>query len=61
MTASSARVARSLPTWASRKLGNEKIDTAGIITHSASLDGIAGAIERVVGREDGVIKTVIKP
>lgn len=44
-----------------RVLENAKIDTARIITHSAPLDGISAAIERVVGREDDVIKTVIKP
>lgn len=61
MTASSARAAGSLPTWAIRVLEHEKIDTARIIARSASLDGIAGAIERMVDREDDVITTVIKP
>lgn len=44
-----------------RILQDAKVDTAKIITHSATLDGIAGAIERVLNREDDVIKTVIKP
>jgi L-iditol 2-dehydrogenase len=44
-----------------RILEDAKVDTGKIITHSASLDGIAGAIERVLNREDAVIKTVIKP
>ncbi len=61
MTASGARAAGSLPTSAIRILENETIDTARIIARSASLDGIAGAIERVAGREDDVITTVIKP
>ncbi len=38
-----------------------KVDTSKIITHSASLDEIAPAIERVLNREDEVVKTVIKP
>jgi L-iditol 2-dehydrogenase len=42
-------------------LEDAKVDTGKIITHSATLDGIAGAIERVLNREDDVIKTVIKP
>lgn len=42
-------------------LADSKIATDRIITHSASLDGIAGAIERVLNREDEVVKTVIKP
>ena len=37
------------------------VDTDKIITHSADLDSIAPAIERVLNREDDVIKTVIKP
>jgi threonine dehydrogenase-like Zn-dependent dehydrogenase len=37
------------------------VETDRIITHSASLDGIAPAIERVLKREDDVVKTVIKP
>ncbi|MFQ5426747.1 MAG: hypothetical protein ACE5EV_06680, partial [Gaiellales bacterium] len=44
-----------------RLLQDSKIDTDRIITHSADLDGIAPAIERVLNREDDVIKTVIKP
>jgi threonine dehydrogenase-like Zn-dependent dehydrogenase len=44
-----------------RILEDAKVDTSKIITHSASLDGIAPAIERVVSRDDEVIKTVIKP
>jgi L-iditol 2-dehydrogenase len=44
-----------------RILENESIDTGPIITHSASLDGIGSAIERVLQREDEVVKTVIKP
>jgi threonine dehydrogenase-like Zn-dependent dehydrogenase len=42
-------------------LEDNKIATDRIITHSAPLDGIADAIERVVKREDDVLKTVIKP
>lgn len=42
-------------------LEHRKVDTSRIITHSASLDGIAPAIQRVVNREDSVVKTVIKP
>jgi threonine dehydrogenase-like Zn-dependent dehydrogenase len=44
-----------------RVLETAKVDTGPIITHSASLDGIAPAIERVLQREDDVVKTVIKP
>jgi len=44
-----------------RILETQKIDTGPIITHSASLDGISAAIERVLQREDEVVKTVIKP
>ena len=44
-----------------RILEDNKIDTGKIITHSATLDGIAPAIERVLNRDDSVIKTVIKP
>lgn len=44
-----------------RLLADGKIATDRIITHSATLEGIAPAIERVVNREDDVIKTVIKP
>ncbi len=42
-------------------LSDAKVDTGPIITHSASLDGIGAAIDRVVQREDGVLKTVITP
>jgi threonine dehydrogenase-like Zn-dependent dehydrogenase len=44
-----------------RLLEETKVDTSKIITHSASLDEIAPAIERVLKREDHVVKTVIKP
>ncbi len=44
-----------------RILEDAKVDTGRIITHSATLDGIAPAIERVLNREDEVVKTVIKP
>ena len=44
-----------------RLLTDAKIDTDKIITHTAGLDGIAGAIERVVNRDDEVIKTLITP
>jgi len=44
-----------------RILENTKVDTSPIITHSAPLDGIGPAIERVLQREDEVVKTVIKP
>ena len=44
-----------------RLLETKTVDTSKIITHSASLEGIAPAIERVVNREDAVVKTVIKP
>jgi len=44
-----------------RILQDNKIATDKIITHSASLDGIAEAIGRVLNREDHVLKTVIKP
>ena len=44
-----------------RLLMDSKIDTDKIITHTADLDGIAGAIERVVNRDDDVIKTLITP
>jgi L-iditol 2-dehydrogenase len=44
-----------------RILETQKIDTGPIITHSASLDGISSAIERVLQREDEVVKTVITP
>lgn len=42
-------------------LEDTMVDTSKIITHSATLDGIAPAIERVVSRDDAVVKTVIKP
>jgi L-iditol 2-dehydrogenase len=42
-------------------LAHNELDTGPIITHSAALDGIGAAIERVVNREEGVLKTVIKP
>jgi L-iditol 2-dehydrogenase len=44
-----------------RLLEEATVDTSRIITHSASLDGIASAIERVLNRDDAVLKTVIKP
>ena len=44
-----------------RLLDAQKIDTGPIITHTASLDGIGAAIERVLEREDEVVKTVIRP
>ena len=44
-----------------RILETQKIDTGPIITHSAPLDGISSAIERVLQREDEVVKTVITP
>jgi L-iditol 2-dehydrogenase len=44
-----------------RLLEDAKVDTGSIITHSASLSGIASAIERVLNRDDDVIKTVIRP
>ena len=44
-----------------RLLEGQKVDTGPIITHSASLEGIGAAIERVLQREDEVIKTVITP
>jgi L-iditol 2-dehydrogenase len=42
-------------------LAHNELDTGPIITHSAPLDGIGAAIERVVNREEGVLKTVITP
>jgi L-iditol 2-dehydrogenase len=42
-------------------LQTASIDTSPIITHSAPLDGIGAAIERVLQREDEVVKTVIRP
>lgn len=42
-------------------LAHNAIDTAAIITHSAPLAGIGEAIERLAAREDGVLKTVIRP
>jgi L-iditol 2-dehydrogenase len=44
-----------------RLLQASKIDTGPIITHKAPLDGIGAAIERVLQREDEVVKTVITP
>jgi L-iditol 2-dehydrogenase len=44
-----------------RILADAKVDTAKIITHRAGLDEIEQAIERVVRREDNVIKTLITP
>lgn len=44
-----------------RILADRKIDTGKIITHAATLEEIAPAIERVLNREDDVIKTVITP
>jgi threonine dehydrogenase-like Zn-dependent dehydrogenase len=44
-----------------RILEDRKIDTGKIITHSATIEGIAPAIERVLNRDDAVIKTVITP
>ena len=44
-----------------RLLEGKIVDTSKIITHSATLDGIAPAIERVLNRDDAVIKTVITP
>ena len=44
-----------------RILADRKIDTDKIITHSATLEEIAPAIERVLNRDDDVIKTVITP
>lgn len=37
------------------------VDTGPIITHTAPLDGIGAAIDRVVRRDEGVIKTLIRP
>jgi L-iditol 2-dehydrogenase len=44
-----------------RILEDAKVDTSKIITHSATLEEIAPAIERVLNRDDSVIKTVINP
>lgn len=44
-----------------RILEDAKIDTARIITHSEPLEEIAPAIERVLKREDEVVKTLIRP
>jgi L-iditol 2-dehydrogenase len=44
-----------------RILEDAKVDTGKIITHSATLEEIAPAIERVLNRDDSVVKTVIKP
>lgn len=42
-------------------LADAKVDTGKIITHRADLEGISAAIERVVNREDNVVKTLITP
>lgn len=42
-------------------LAHKEVDTGPIITHSAPLEGIGDAIDRVVSRADGVLKTVIRP
>ncbi|HZR93165.1 MAG TPA: alcohol dehydrogenase catalytic domain-containing protein [Gaiellaceae bacterium] len=44
-----------------RLLSDAKVDTDRIITHRADLAGIGPAIERVVNRDDAVIKTLIVP
>ena len=44
-----------------RLLADSKVDTGLIITHTAPLDGIGAAIERVVNRDDAVIKTLVEP
>ena len=44
-----------------RILADAKVDTGKIITHTADLEGIGPAIERVVNRDDDVIKTLITP
>ena len=44
-----------------RLLEGARVDTGPIITHSASLGEIGSAIERVLQREDEVVKTVIRP
>jgi L-iditol 2-dehydrogenase len=44
-----------------RILEDAKVDTGKIITHSATLEEIAPAIERVLNRDDAVVKTVIRP
>jgi threonine dehydrogenase-like Zn-dependent dehydrogenase len=44
-----------------RLLADSKVDTGKIITHTAKLDGIGAAIERVVNRDDAVIKTLVEP
>ena len=37
------------------------VDTSRIITHSIPLDRIDEGIRTVVGRDDGVVKIVVKP
>jgi threonine dehydrogenase-like Zn-dependent dehydrogenase len=44
-----------------RILADSKVHTDKIITHTAKLDGIGDAIQRVVDREDAVIKTLVTP
>ena len=44
-----------------RLLADQQVDTGKIITHTADLEGIGAAIERVVNREDNVVKTLITP
>jgi L-iditol 2-dehydrogenase len=44
-----------------RILADAKVDTGKIITHTAKLDGIGDAIDRVVNREDDVVKTLVTP
>lgn len=42
-------------------IANQKVKTEDIITHHEPLENISQAIERVVKRQDNVIKSVIKP
>jgi threonine dehydrogenase-like Zn-dependent dehydrogenase len=44
-----------------RLLETGVIDTSKLLTHSGSLEDMHAAIEQVAGREDGVIKYMIKP
>ena len=44
-----------------RLLRDGVVDTSKIITHTGPLDGINDAIGLVSGREDGVIKYVVRP
>ena len=46
----------SVPVAADDRHCHDELDTGPIITHSASLDGIGAAIERVVNREEDVLK-----